>query len=192
MKTQILSKWNAPVSIIGFLFLVTTTLIGCTVFVSRGTRLTLKDLHMMGVTNSNRVDRYLHYPSAIRGTKRNFLSGLPVIAIFQYGGNGNQLTIQYWLLDSSSTAKKAAEAAWPWLFAAPANFQPELNPEDIIGDATWRNINRKEDGPTDIYFVKHNLLVSVRTVGQPSKDLQNARDIARHIEDKIEAVLKKK
>ncbi|RKU22334.1 hypothetical protein C6503_03995 [Candidatus Poribacteria bacterium] len=177
---------------IGFLLLVTTPLIGCGIFVNRGTRLTLNDLHMMGVTNSNRVDRYLNYPSAVRGTKRNFLSGLPVIAIFQYGGNGNQLTIQYWLLDSSATAQKAAEAAWPWLFAAPANFQLEMNPEDIVGDATWRNIHRREEGPTDIYFVKHNLLVSIRTVGQPSKDLQDARDIARHIEAKIEAVLKKK
>ncbi|MDE0401454.1 MAG: hypothetical protein OXL96_26965 [Candidatus Poribacteria bacterium] len=177
---------------IRFLLLVATPLIGCGIFVNRGTRLTLSDLHMMGVTNSNRVDRYIDYPSAVRGTKRNFLSGLPVIAIFQYGGNGNQLTIRYWLLDSSSTAQKAAEAAWPWLFAAPADFQPELDPEDIIGDATWRNINRKVDGPTDIYFVKHNLLVSVRTSGQPSKDLQDARDIARHIENKIEAVLKKK
>lgn len=191
MKTQIFSKRSEPVSIIGFLLLVTTTLIGCGVFVNHGTRLTLNDLHMMGVTNSNRVDRYLDYPSAGRGTKTNFLSGLPVIAIFQYGGTGD-ITIRYWLLDSSSTAKKAAEAARPWLFAALANFQPELDPEDIIGDATWRNINRKEEGPTDIYFVKHNLLVSVRTSGQPSKDLQDARDIARHIENKIEAVLKEK
>ena len=176
---------------IGLLLLLATPLIGCAVFVNHGTRLTLNDLHMMGVTKSNRVDRYLNYPSTIRGTKSNYIKGLPVIAIFQYGETGD-LTIRYWLLDSSSTAKKAAEAAWPWLFAAPANFQPELDPEDIIGDATWRNINRKEGGPTDIYFVKHNLLVSVRTVGQPSQDLQDARDIARHIEAKIEAVLKKK
>ena len=191
MKTKIFSRWNASINIISFFLLGSITLLGCGIFANRGARLTLNDLHMMGVTESNRVDRYLNYPSTIRGTKSNYIKGLPVIAIFQYGGIGD-LTIRYWLLDSSSTAKKAAEAEWPWLFAAPANFQPELNPEDIIGDATWRNINRKEDGPTDIYFVKHNLLVSVRTSGQPSKDLQDARDIARHIENKIEAVLKKK
>ena len=39
-------------------------------------------------------------------------------------------------------------------------------------------------------FVKYNLLVSIRTIGHGH--LQYARDIARHIDTKIEAVLKKK
>ena len=45
---------------------------------------------------------------------------------------------------------------------------------------------------TDIYFVKHNVLVSVRTEVHPPNQLQVARDIARHIEAKIAAVLNKK
>ena len=185
MKTQILSRRNAPISLIGFLLLVTITQIGCGVFVNRvigsdAVRLTQDDLYMIGLTKSNRIRRHPAYPSVIAG--------------FQQGGS-SELTIQYWLFDSSSTAKKAAEAAWTWLFAASANFHPELNSEDVIGDATWHRIHSSREQwervPTDIFFVKYNLLVTVRTGGDPSKDLQDARDIARHIEAKINAVLKK-
>ena len=196
MKTQSVSRWNASVSIISFLLLVATTQIGCGVFVNRVMRrdaviLTQNDLYMIGLTKRNRIGRYPDYPFTIR----DILKGSSVIAGFQQGGSG-ELTIQYWLFDSSSTAKKAAEAEWTWHFSGVPNFQPELKPEDIIGDATWRNIHKSreesEKVPTDIYFVKHNLLVSIRTSGHPSKDLQDARDIARHIEAKIEAVLEKK
>ncbi|MDE0016156.1 MAG: hypothetical protein OXU51_08225 [Candidatus Poribacteria bacterium] len=198
MKTQRFSNWNTSVSTIGFLLLVATTQIGCGVFVNRVMRrdaiiLTQSDLYRIGLTKRNRIRRYPDYPFTIR----DILKGSSVIAGFQQGGSGD-LTIQYWLFDSSSTAKKAAEAEWTWRFSGVPNFQPELNSEDIIGEATWRNIHKSreaeesEKGPTDIYFVKHNLLVSIRTVGHPSKDLQDARDIARHIEAKIEAVLEKK
>ena len=189
MKIQILSRRNAPVSIIGFLLLVITTLIGCGVFINRVIGfdpdiLTLNDLHRMGVVQSRHSDIGI-----------DDLSGLykGLIGFVQKRGGG--LTIQYWLFDSSSTAKKVAPK-WTWLYAAPANFQPELNPEHVIGDATWRNIHENrtewEDGPTDIYFVKHNVLVSVRTRGHSSHRLQDARDIARHIEAKIAAELEKK
>jgi|GEM_PF-1727168 len=47
-----------------------------------------------------------------------------------------------------------------------------------------------ENDKTDIRFVKYNLLVSVRASGHGH--LQYAQDIARHIEAKLEAVLKKK
>ena len=186
MKPQIFSMRNALVSIIGFLLIMTTATIGCGVFVNRVmTRdtilLTLDDLHMIGLRKSNRIYRLPSYPY------------ISVIAGFQQGGSGG-LTIQYWLFDSSSTAKKAAEAEWTWTFAGPADFQPEPNPEDIIGDATWRNIYRSprewENDRTDICFVKYNLLVSVRASGHGH--LEYTRDIARHIEAKIEAVLEKK
>ena len=186
MKPQIFSRRNPPVSLISFLLLMTTALIGCGVFVNRVmTRdtilLTLDDLHRIGLTKSNRIHRLPSYPY------------LSVIAGFQQGGSGD-LTIQYWLFDASSTAKKAVEAQWTWTFAGRADFQPEPNPEDIIGDATWRNIYRSprewENDRTDICFVKYNLLVSVRASGHGH--LQYARDIARHIDSKIEAVLEKK
>ena len=193
MKKHTLSRRNAPLSIISFLLLVATTQIGCRVFVNRVIEsdtvlLTLDDLHKMGLRNEGRIGRHLNDRSRIKQ--------LSVIAGFEQGWSGGDLNIQYWLFDSASTAKKAAEAAWPWTFAAVPNFHPELNPDDVIGDATWRNIHRSrkewENGPTDIYFVKHNLFVSVRTNGPPANRLQDARDIARHIETQIAAVLKKK
>ncbi|MCY3740891.1 MAG: hypothetical protein OXH00_07715 [Candidatus Poribacteria bacterium] len=193
MKTQSLSRRNTPLSLIGSLLLVIITLLGCRGFVNRVIEsdtvlLTLDDLHKMGLRKSGRTSRNLNDLSSIKK--------LPVIAGFEQGWSGGDLNIQYWLFHSSSTAKKAAEAEWTWLFAAVPNFHPELNPEDVIGDATWRNIHRSweecERGPTDIYFVKHNLFVSVRTNGPPSNRLQDARDIARHIETQIAAVLKEK
>lgn len=186
MKPQIFSRHNVLVNLIGFLLLLTTATIGCGVFVNRVmTRdpvlLTLNDLYRVGLTKSNRIYRLPSYPY------------LSVIAGFQQGGSGG-LTIQYWLFDTSSTAKKAAEAQWTWTFAGRADFQPEPNPEDVIGDATWRNIYRSpresENDMTDICFVKYNLLVSVRASGQGH--LEYTRDIARHIDSKIEAVLPKK
>lgn len=197
MKTQSLSSWNTSVSTIGFLLLVATTQIGCGVFVNRVMRrdaviLTQNDLYMIGLTKRNRISRYPDYPF----TMRDILKGSSVIAGFEQGWSGGDLNIQYWLFDASSTAKKVAQAAWTWHFAGMPNFHPELNPDDVIGDATWRNIHRSwkecKKGPTDIYFVKHNLFVSVRTNGPPSNRLQDARDIARHIETQIAAVLKEK
>ena len=193
MKTQILLKHKAPVSIIGFLLLMIATLIGCKVLpnVNRvmgldAVRLTLDDLYEIGLRKSNRIGGH---------RTGGPIKQLSVIGGFRQGTSGD-LDIQYWLFDSASTAKKAAEARWTWTFAAMPNFHPEPNSKDVIGDATWRNIhtNRKkwEDGLTDIYFVKHNLLVSVRTAGHASNRLQNARDIARNIETKIEAILSQK
>ena len=187
MKTQMLSKRNALISLIGILILMTITLLGCGVLfnVNRVLKLdpvllTQNDLHTIGLTKRNRIGIHPDYPSTI-------------IAGYKQGGSGG-LTVQYWLFNSSSSAKKAAESGWPWFFAAVPNFQPELNPEDVIGDATWRNIHRSprewENDKTDIIFVKHNLLVSVRAIGHGH--LQYARDIAQHIDTKIAAVLKKK
>ena len=194
MKRQILSRGNVQVSIIGFLLLVTTTTIGCGTLAYRvlgldPVYLTQGDLHKIGLTKRNRLDA--------RARSRYLRKGSSVIAGFQQGGS-EVLTIQYWLFDSSSTAKKAAEDQWTWTFAAPADFHPELNPDDIIGDATWRNIlrgqteweNNMSDNRTDLYFVKYNLLVSIRTSGHGH--LQYARDVARGIESKIDAVLEKK
>ena len=202
MKRPILSIRNAPVSIIGFLLLVTTTTIGCGVFTYRflgldPVSLTLEDLYKMGLRKRNRIRHfYGPYDMLIKEVHRSgaLRKKSPVIGGFEQGTRGG--TVQYWLFDSASTAKKAAAIEWIWTSAAVPNFQPELNLEDIIGDATWRRIykSRKEweKGPTDLYFVKHNLLVYVRTQGHPSNRLQIARDLARKIETKIDAVLKKK
>ena len=169
-----------------FFLLMTITFLGCGVFYNFNrvmTRdpvlLTLDDLRMMGLRKSERISRPLNDHFSILGFEQR----------------GSQLNIQYWLFDSSYSAKKAAANKWIWLFAAMPNFHPELNPNDVIGDATWRRIHRNqkewEEGPTDIYFVKYNLLVSIRAEVPPSNRLQFARNAARKIEAEIETVLLK-
>ena len=171
---------------ISFLLLMATPLLGCGVFYNVNrvmTRdpvlLTLDDLHMMGLRKSERISRPLNDLFSISGFEQR----------------GYQLNVQYWLFDSSYSAKKAAASEWIWLFAAMPNFHPELNPNDVIGDATWRRIHKSwkewEKGPTDLYFVKYNLLVSIRAKVHPSNRLQFARDAARKIEAEIETVLLK-
>ena len=203
MKTQILSRHNVLISLIGVLLLITTTFLGCGVFYNVNrlmTRdpvlLTLDDLHMIGLRKSNRIG-HLDDRHWMQLTERHRMGGRikksPVLGGFEQ--RGYQLTVQYWLFDSAYTAKKAAASNWIWLFAAMPNFHPELNPNDVIGDATWRRIHKSwtewEQGPTDIYFVKYNLLVSIRAEVHPSNRLQFARDAARKIEAEIETVLLK-
>ena len=200
MKTQIFSRRNTPVSIIGFLLLVPTTLLGCGVFFNRVLGidpiiLTQDDLHMIGLTENERIHIRPDDLPVMQGTSSNrsgFLKKSPIIVGFEQREVGG--TVQYWLFDSSSTAKKAgAEGFHIHPSAEMPNFQPELDPDDVIGDATWRGIptrNRSEgeNGLTALWFVKYNLLISVRI----DEHLQDARDVARKIEAKVEAVLKKK
>jgi hypothetical protein len=74
-------------------------------------------------------------------------------------------------------------------------FEPELNPETVIGDATWYAVKRV--GKTSpILFVKNNVVVLVYPGAGPEyKDsphqLQFAREVARKIEAKITAILLK-
>ncbi|MYC74443.1 hypothetical protein F4X10_01550 [Candidatus Poribacteria bacterium] len=186
MKTQILSKRNAPIRIIGFLLLLTTTL-GCGVLfnVNRVMRLdpvilTQGDLRRMRLTESDRLGGFPKESSIIVGFDQQWSDG--------------HLVIRYYLFDASYTAKKAKANPWGHTVATPANYQPELDPVDVIGDATWRLISKRhwEKGMTDIYFVKNNVGVHVMIRGTSKDQLQFARDVARKIEAKIEAVLEKK
>ena len=196
METRILARHHTLISIIGFLLIVATTSIGCKIFsnVNRVIEpdpvlLTRDDLHRMGLMESDRIGMGLTQGASIDGP----IKESSFIVAFEQ--RRYQRNVQYWLFASSSAAKKAAAGMWIWFFAAVPNFHPEFNPEDVIGDATWRRIHRNrkewENGPTDIWFVKYNLLVSVRTKGHPSNRLQFARDTARNIEAKINAVVEK-
>ena len=80
------------------------------------------------------------------------------------------------------------------MVAGVPDYQPESNPQDVIGDATWRMIPKRwwEKDATDLWFVKNNVMVYVSANGQSPDQLQFARDVARKIEAKITAVLKKK
>ena len=160
MKTQILSKQNAPVSIVGFLILMTTMTIGCAILSNaypimslHPVLLTQDDLSTMQLTKSERISSY---------------------AFKQSWGEG--VIVRYSLFNSTSAAQSAIRPL--------PGYRPEPNPEEVIGDGTWRV--RK---PPGIYFVKHNVLVFIIVEGHPSHRLQVARDIARKIEAKIAAVL---
>ena len=188
MKKQILSRQNAPLNIIGFLLLVTTTTIGCGVLFnfSRVMRLdpvilTQDDLPTMRLKENRRLDRFPEESSIIVGCEQRW--------------NVNQLIVRYYLFHSEDTAQKVWKNAWGYRVAAPASFDPELNPEDVIGDATWhytpkRHTERLND--TEILFVKHNVAVLVRAKGHSSNQLQFVRKVARKIEAKITAVLPEK
>ena len=178
---------NAPVSIIGFLLLVIITALGCGVFfnVNRVMRLnpivlTQEDLRMMRLTESDRLGGFPKESSVIVGFDQQWSDG--------------HLVVRYYLFHSSYTAKKAKTNPWGHTVAAPANYQPELNPADVIGDATWHLIPKRhwENGITDIYFVKNNVGVHVMTKGTSECQLQFVRNVARKIESKIAAVLEKK
>ena len=107
---------------------------------------------------------------------------------------GKPLSVEYFLFDSASTARNAADNFSFRIVAAIPNSHRELNPNDVIGDATWRIIPKQlwEKHWTRIWFVKNNVLVDIRADGPPSQQLQFVRDVARKIEAKMEAVLQKK
>ena len=189
MKTQIFSRRNAPVSIIGFLLLVTTTPIGCGILfnINRIMRLdpvilTQGDLPTMQLVKNSRLDGFTKESSIIVGCEQRW--------------SGNQLSVRYYLFHSESTAQKAWKNPWGYPVAAVgSSFHPELNSEDIIGDATWRYIPKRwREGINDIeiLFVKSNVAVLIMANGHPSHQLQFVRDVARKIEAKIAAELEKK
>ena len=98
MKTQILLRKHTPVSIISFLLLLTTTLLGCNT-INRALEidavlLTLDDLRTMGVRTDKRI-----------GVPIEHLKELHVISAYEQ--RGTQLTVQYWLFASASAAKKS-------------------------------------------------------------------------------------
>ena len=185
MKMQILSRCHAPVGIIGFLILVTTMPPGCGVLFnfSRVMRLdpvilTQDDLPTMRLMKNRRLNRFPEESSILVGCEQRW--------------NVNQLIVRYYLFPSEYTAQKVWKNAWGYRVATPAKFQPELNPEDVIGDATWHHIPQRQMArinDTEILFVKHNVAVLIIANGHPSNQPQFVRDVARKIEAKIEAIL---
>lgn len=112
----------------------------------------------------------------------------PVVDGFTQYWKGTQpeerITIRYWLLRSVEEAKKAAED-WRHFLASQGFYEPEPNPEDVIGDATWRIENA-----SSLWFVKNNVLVYVRGGNPFVNQLTLTRSVARKIETKINNVNK--
>ena len=168
---------------------MTITLLGCGVLfnVNRVMRLdpvllTQEDLPLMDLTKSD------HF----RGNPESSF-----IVRFEQQWNGRRLVVRYWLFDASSTAKIEADRLTGTL-GATLFFEPELNPEDIIGDATWYHVDWESgEKRRPILFVKNNVVVLVHPGVGPGyrhspHRLQFAREVARKIEAKIAAVLEKK
>ncbi|MCD6505104.1 hypothetical protein J7M22_00635 [Candidatus Poribacteria bacterium] len=119
----------------------------------------------------------------------------PCLAGFHQYWDGNKeeehIGVRYWLFDTIRNAQKAADK---WRFAIAQGaviidgkpdsiYQPETDPNAIIGDKTWRAYDC-------IWFVKANVLVHVS--GQSLIDqLSFTRMVARKIEAKISAELNK-
>ncbi len=134
----------------------------------------------------------------VTGHRRGVVKYPPVLAGFEQSWNGTRpeelIYVNYWLFQSVRDAQKAADV-WRSFIAAAAievngriesAYQPELNPEDVIGDATWRVA-----GAPEIWFVKNNVLVYI--IGRRSQvdQRQLTRAVARKIEAKINAALPK-
>ena len=133
----------------------------------------------------------------VTGHRRGVVKYPPVLAGFEQSWNGTRpeelIYVNYWLFQSVRDAQKAADV-WRSFIAAAAieidgktesAYQPEPNPEDVIGDATWRPEN-----DTSIWFVKNNVLVYVMANDLLGDQLWN-RAVARKIEAKINAALPK-
>ena len=173
---------------IGFLLLMTTTTIGCGVLFNfnRVMRLdpvilTQEDLPTMRLMENRRLDRFPEESSILVGCEQRW--------------NVNQLIVRYYLFHSEYAAQKIWKNAFGYRVAGPAKFHPELNPENIIGDATWNftpKIHMEKISDTEILFVKHNVAVLIMANGHPSNQPQFVREVARKIEAKIAAVLEKK
>ena len=188
---------------IGFTFLIVTTFsLGCNIINKGENKLVNKEVNRL----VKKLDPVLLTEDGLPSMQVTSISIDPEIGTFTPEVSvitglkqwwSGDLSIEYWLFDAADTAKKVANSGVHHISAVPMNWQPESNPEDIIGDATWRHIPRRqwEYVRTDIVFVKSNVLVHIST-GEPSQNqlhqLQFARDIARKVEAKIETVLEKK
>ncbi|HIE28606.1 TPA: hypothetical protein EYP66_15110 [Candidatus Poribacteria bacterium] len=104
---------------------------------------------------------------------------------------GKNVAIHYWIFDSPKDADLAAVKGRRYISARSiyidgkweSVYQPETELEGMFGDKTfsWQN---------NILFVKSNVLVLVSEPGQ-QVELETIRSIARKIEAKLDAVLKK-
>ncbi len=176
MTKQILSMRNVPISIIGFLLLMTTAIIGCAIL---SNAYPVMSLHPVLLTQDDLPTMQLTKSESERTSGP---TGLSLITECEQQWGDGQMTIYYYLFNATSTAQKAA---WP-LFPAKTNHRPEPNPKEVIGDATWR----VKKGY--IYFVKNNVVVHIMSYRDSPNQLQFARDVARKIDAKIDAVSPKK
>jgi len=102
---------------------------------------------------------------------------------------GENVAVRYWIFESVEQAEEAATEGRKRLSAKMIYvdgkrepiYQMATEPEDVIGDVTWRANN-------NILFVKSNVVVLVSESGR-NVDVDTIRKIAKSIEEKIQSVL---
>ena len=113
----------------------------------------------------------------------------PIVDGFSQSWNSTRpeehISVSYWLLRSVEDAK-TAEGGWMGTLASAGIYLPEPRPEDVIGDATWRIENN-----ASIWFVQNNVLVFIMGRRPKINQLPFTRSVARKIEAKINAALRK-
>ena len=107
------------------------------------------------------------------------------IAEFEQDWDGKQLSVRYYLFDSLSTAQKVAAHGGTWRFAVLPNIHPELNPEDVIGDATWHYIRDEQDEETTMIFVKNSVLVHITASGPRHIDYSSSVTLPERLQPKL-------
>lgn len=102
---------------------------------------------------------------------------------------GQNVSVRYWIFESSEQAEEGATEGRRRLSTRmiyvdgkrETIYQMATEPEDSIGDLTWRAHN-------NILFVKGNVVVLVSESGR-TVDVDTIRKIAKSIEGKIQSVL---
>ena len=195
----------SPITRIGLLILLMTTLLGChtpnkaaisnqgAIF-NEGDDMLVRNLDAILLTVDDLPTMQVDTSSAFR--VGGFANEPPTVDGFLHYWDGTQpqehIAVRYCLFRSVADAQTAADVWRNYIAAAAVEingriesaYQPEPNAADVIGDATWRIA----DGAS-IWFVKNNVLIYVMRRRPEVYQLKLTRSVARKIEAKINAAL---
>ena len=175
----------SPITRIGLLILLMTTLLGCGILNKGDNTLVRKLDAVMLTTNDLPPTMELDVRSSFAiPAKRKFP---PIVDSFSQSWDSTRreenIDVSYWLFRSVEDAKTAA-GEWMGTLASAGIYRPEPRPENVIGDATWRIENN-----ASIWFVKNNVLVFIMGRRPKINQLPFTRSVARKIEAKINTAL---
>ena len=170
---------------IAFILLLSLPPLGCGILYT-GEHMLVKKLDTILLTANDLPT--MEVDPTMNHRRRGVVKQPPVADGFEQSWNGTRpeehIYVRYWLFQTVTDAQKAADEWQGYIAAIP--YLPEPNPEDVIGDATWR----PENGAS-IWFVKNNVIVYITARRPQVNQLPLTRAVARKIEAKIEAVLPK-
>ena len=195
----------SPITRIGLLILLMTTLLGCHTpnkaaisnqgaILNEGDDMLVRNLDAILLTVDDlptmEVDPTMNRRTGSVGKDPRAVDG------FEQSWNGSQpeehIYVKYWLFSSVADAQTAADVWRNYIAAAAVEingriesaYQPEPNAADVIGDAAWRVAD-----DASIWFVKNNVLVYIMARRPEVYQLKLTRAVARKIEAKINTAL---